>query len=57
VEKIKLQPCDNCGRKHWGYYERTGGPWDPPEYDFVWTTPNGDRKKLEFGELACDRRK
>ena len=42
--EARLYWCENCGRRHWGHYEKVGG-WEFTEYDFIWTTPQGVRKK------------
>lgn len=38
--RLSLYPCDNCGRKHHGYYEESYGEWE-----FVWTDKNGEPKR------------
>lgn len=43
--EIKLHYCDNCGRRHWGRYTKYGGNGDPVEWDFEWTTPQGQPKR------------
>jgi hypothetical protein len=61
---IKRWYCDNCGRKHWGYYERVSGGWEfPDEWDFVATTrdgnprtymlPNGEIDRFRTGQALC----
>ena len=44
----RLYPCDNCGRRHWGYYEQESSDTKYGWY-FVWTGRGGDQAKL------CDR--
>lgn len=42
--KVKLHYCDNCGRRHWGYYYRDGSWEFPDEWSFQWTTRKGVKK-------------
>lgn len=48
--ETKLWSCDNCGRRHWGFYEERSQGWEfPSVWEFVATTRAGDVRRYASG--------
>lgn len=54
ISVTKRWPCDNCGRSHWGYWERVGAWEFPDEWEFVATTRDGERRTYRLPDGSLD---